>query len=116
MLDNREAHTGVKFADMELIEIPQHLMFREKCLYQGMMEYKDGPMHKAVTLRLRRLPAFSNQNRIKYERLPHGCMRQGNTVSDCRGTGFGVTIARTASPLTNTRMWSRISSYSSSMR
>jgi prolyl-tRNA synthetase len=40
LLDDREARPGVMFADMELIGIPQRLVFGEKGLDQGVVEYK----------------------------------------------------------------------------
>lgn len=40
LLDDREARPGVMFADMELIGIPQRLVFGEKSLDQGVVEYK----------------------------------------------------------------------------
>ncbi len=40
LLDDREARPGVMFADMELIGIPQRLVFGEKSLDKGVVEYK----------------------------------------------------------------------------
>ena len=41
LLDDRRERPGVMFADMELIGIPHRLVFSEKGLDAGMLEYKD---------------------------------------------------------------------------
>ena len=40
LLDDRDERPGVKFADMELIGIPHHVVIGERSLAAGMLEYK----------------------------------------------------------------------------
>jgi len=40
LLDDRDERPGVKFADMELIGIPHHVVIGERSLASGMLEYK----------------------------------------------------------------------------
>jgi prolyl-tRNA synthetase len=40
LLDDRDERPGVKFADMELIGIPHHVVIGERSLGAGMLEYK----------------------------------------------------------------------------
>ena len=40
LLDDRDERPGVKFADMELLGIPHHIVIGERSLANGMLEYK----------------------------------------------------------------------------
>jgi prolyl-tRNA synthetase len=40
LLDDRDERPGVKFADMELLGIPHHVVIGERSLANGLLEYK----------------------------------------------------------------------------
>ncbi len=40
LLDDRDERPGVKFADMELLGIPHHIVIGDRSLANGMLEYK----------------------------------------------------------------------------
>jgi len=60
LLDDREARPGVMFADMELIGIPQRLVFGEKGLDQGVVEYKGRTDAESRNIPLAEIVGFIN--------------------------------------------------------
>lgn len=61
LFDDREARPGVMFADMELIGIPHRLVFSEKGLDQGVIEYKGRTDAESRNIPLGEIIGFLNQ-------------------------------------------------------
>ncbi|MHB8472301.1 MAG: proline--tRNA ligase [Gammaproteobacteria bacterium] len=61
LFDDREARPGVMFADMELIGIPHRLVFGEKGLDQGVIEYKGRTDAESRNIPLNEVVGFLKQ-------------------------------------------------------